>query len=125
MGRRQPLDYIVGSLAGGASTLIFVDACRNDPRISSAMGAKGRGFRPLDPVRGGRRFIGLSTRLGDTADDDVAGKGSPFARAFSANMRNPNRACFCDLPWVNMIHRLMVLYLSCELSRRGVPNGIK
>ena len=83
-----PLDDIVGSLAGEAkATLIFVDACRNDPRISRAMGAKGRGFRPLDSVRGGRLFIGLSTRLGDTADDGVAGKGSPFARAFSANIQ--------------------------------------
>jgi len=85
-----PLDDIVGSLAGEAkATLIFVDACRNDPRISRAMGAKGRGFRPLNPVRGGRLFIGLSTRLGDTADDGVAGKGSPFARAFSANIQTP------------------------------------
>jgi Caspase domain len=85
-----PLDDIVGSLAGEAkATLIFVDACRNDPRISRAMGAKGRGFRPLDPVRGGRLFIGLSTRFGDTADDGVAGRGSPFARAFSANIQTP------------------------------------
>jgi hypothetical protein len=42
-------------------------------------------------VRGGRLFIGLSTRLGDTADDGVAGKGSPFARAFSANIQMPGR----------------------------------
>jgi hypothetical protein len=83
-----PLDDIVGSLAGQAkATLIFVDACRNDPRVSRALGGKGRGFDRLDTVQGGSVFIGLSTRLGDTAQDGEAGKGSPFARAFAANIR--------------------------------------
>jgi uncharacterized protein len=83
-----PLDAIVESLAGEAkATLIFVDACRNDPRVSRGLGGKGRGFDRLEPVRGGSLFIGLSTRLGDTAQDGEAGKGSPFARAFAANIR--------------------------------------
>jgi uncharacterized protein len=83
-----PLDAIVGSLAGEAkATLIFVDACRNDPRVSRGLGGKGRGFDRLDKVQGGSLFIGLSTRLGDTALDGEAGKGSPFARAFAANIQ--------------------------------------
>jgi uncharacterized protein YraI len=83
-----PLDEIVTSLTGGAkATLIFVDACRNDPRLSRAIGGKGRGFDRLDIERGGSLFIGLSTRLGDTAEDGEAGKGSPFARAFAANIQ--------------------------------------
>ena len=83
-----PLADIVESLAGQAkATLIFVDACRNDPRISRAIGGGGRGFGPLDPVRHGSLFIGLSTRIGDTAEDGEAGKGSPFARAFAANVQ--------------------------------------
>ena len=80
-----PLDEIVRSVAGQAkATLIFVDACRNDPRVSRAIGGTGRGFQRLDSVQGASLFIGLSTRLGDTADDGQAGKGSPFARAFAA-----------------------------------------
>jgi hypothetical protein len=83
-----PLDEIVGSLAGQArATLVFVDACRNDPRVSRAVGGKGRGFDRLEPVVGGSLFIGLSTRLGETAQDGDVGKGSPFARAFAATMQ--------------------------------------
>ena len=82
------LDEIVGSLVGKArATLVFVDACRNDPRVSRAVGGQSRGFAPLGPVQGGAVFIGLSTRLGTVARDGVAGMGSPFARAFAANIQ--------------------------------------
>src|SRR5277367_2292855 len=82
------LDEIVGSLVGKArATLVFVDACRNDPRVSRAVGGQSRGFAPLGPVKGGAVFIGLSTRLGTVARDGVAGMGSPFARAFAANIQ--------------------------------------
>jgi TPR repeat protein len=81
------LDDISGSLAGRAKvTLIFVDACRNDPRVARAIGGQGRGFAALDTAPGGSVFIGLSTRLGSTARDGDAGKGSPFARAFAAHV---------------------------------------
>src|SRR5277367_5834471 len=79
------LDEIVASLVGRAkATLVFVDACRNDPRISRTVGG---GFSPLEKVQGGNVFIGLSTRLGSVAQDGEAGKGSPFARAFAANIQ--------------------------------------
>src|SRR5277367_2973443 len=82
------LDEIVGSLVGKArATLVFVDACHNDPRVSRAVGGQSRGFAPLDPVKGGAVLIGLSTRLGTVARDGVAGMGSPFARAFAANIQ--------------------------------------
>src|SRR5271154_5359738 len=82
------LDEIVGSLVGKArATLVFVDACRNDPRVSRAVGGQSRGFAPLGPVKGGAVFIGLSTRLGTVARDGVAGTGSPFARAFAADIQ--------------------------------------
>ena len=85
-----PLDDIVQELIGqAASTLVFVDACRNDPRLSRAIGGNGRGLSRLDPVKGGNILIGVSTRLGDTAADGDAGKGSPFARAFAADIEAP------------------------------------
>jgi hypothetical protein len=84
------LDDIVGSLVGKArATLVFVDACRNDPRVGRAVGGHGRGFVVLETVRGGSVFIGLSTRLGETAQDGVAGMGSPFARAFADKIKAP------------------------------------
>jgi hypothetical protein len=82
------LDEIVGSLVGKArATLVFVDACRNDPRLSRSVGGQSRGFAPLGPVQGGAVLIGLSTRLGTVARDGVVGMGSPFARAFAANIQ--------------------------------------
>ena len=85
-----PLDDIAQALVGQArSTLIFIDACRNDPRVSRAVGGAGRGLSRLDPVKGGNILIGISTRLGDTAADGEAGKGSPFARAFALDIEAP------------------------------------
>src|SRR5271168_3862191 len=82
------LDEIVSALAGKAqATLVFVDACRNDPRLTRSVGGQARGFAPLEPVQGGSVFIGLSTRLGSVARDGAAGMGSPFARAFSAHIQ--------------------------------------
>ena len=79
-----PLDDIVGELAGRAkATLIFVDACRNDPRLSRSLGGRGRGLSPIESVSGANLYIGISTRLGETASDGDAGRGSPFARAFA------------------------------------------
>ena len=79
-----PLDEIIEPVASKAkATLVFVDACRNDPRVSRGVGGEGRGFARQEPLHaGGGVFVGLSTRLGDTAQDGEAGKGSPFARAF-------------------------------------------
>ena len=82
------LDEIVSALAGKAqATLVFVDACRNDPRVSRSVGSQARGFAPLEPVQGGSVFIGLSTRLGSVARDGAAGMGSPFARAFAVHIQ--------------------------------------
>jgi TPR repeat protein len=83
-----PLDDIASSLVGRAKvTLIFVDAWRGDLQIVPAIGEKGRGFAVVDPARSGSLFVGLSTRLGGTAQDGEAGKGSPFARAFAAKIQ--------------------------------------
>lgn len=69
-------------------SLVFVDACRNDPRVRAGGGA-GRGLARISGAESENVFVGLSTRLGDTAADGDAGAGSPFARAFVANMTKP------------------------------------
>ena len=82
------LDEIIAQLEGARTALIFVDACRNDPRAKR--GNSSRGLAAIDGGHDGSIFVGLSTRVGDTAADGAPGKGSPFARAFVANIGAPN-----------------------------------
>ena len=83
-----PLDEIVDQVSRVAGvSLFFVDACRNDPRISRG-GGTGRGLAPISD-QGKEVFIGLSTRIGQTATDGPPGEGSPFARAFAQKMAEP------------------------------------
>ena len=85
-----PLNEIIEAITARAkTTLIFVDACRNDPRVRSVGGGSGRGLGPIAVPTRGDVFVGLSTRLGSVAADGEPGKGSPFARAFVANMTTP------------------------------------
>ena len=87
-----PLDEIVAGLSGKSkATLVFIDACRNDPRVSRAVGGTGRGLARVDVENSPNIFVGLSTRLGTVAADGKAGEGSPFARAFAANMVRPGQ----------------------------------
>lgn len=82
-----PLDDIIEQIASQAkTTLVFIDACRNDPRVSRGQGGRGRGAVPIEEPIGESVFVGLSTRAGDTATDGAPGIGSPFARAFAANI---------------------------------------
>lgn len=68
--------------------LVFVDACRNDPRLTRG-GGRGRSLARIADLTAESLFVGLSTRPGDVADDGDAGVGSPFARAFAAHMPTP------------------------------------
>lgn len=82
-------EEIVRQLAGQAkATLVFVDACRSDPHLKRG-GTSGRGFVRPDLKGSDNIFVGLSTRLGDTAEDGEPGRGSPFARAFALEMARP------------------------------------
>ncbi len=83
------LDEIVASISDAAKvSLVFVDACRNDPRISRG-GGRGRSLARIADLGAESLFVGLSTRAGDVAEDGDAGDGSPFARAFAAHMPTP------------------------------------
>lgn len=87
-----PLDEIVVDIGGKAkSTLVFVDACRNDPRVSRAVGGVGRGLARIETPVTANIFVGLSTRPGTVAADGEPGEGSPFARAFATEMFQPGQ----------------------------------
>jgi peptidoglycan hydrolase-like protein with peptidoglycan-binding domain len=81
-------DITLGISRVAKTTLMFIDACRSD---ANARGT-GRDGRVIPIVRdvGARNiFVGVSTRLGTTADDGVAGKGTAFARAFASHIAKP------------------------------------
>jgi uncharacterized protein len=83
----MPLDDLIAELSEQAkTTIVFIDACRNDPRVSRAGGGRGRSAVPIINTFGESVFVGLSTRAGDVAEDGEPGLGSPFARAFAANI---------------------------------------
>ncbi|MBU2532539.1 MAG: SEL1-like repeat protein, partial [Alphaproteobacteria bacterium] len=87
-----PLDDVIAAISDQAkTTLVFIDACRNDPRISRAAGGRGRSAVAIDRTVGESVFVGLSTRLGDVALDGAPGKGSPFATAFATRIGAPGK----------------------------------
>ena len=80
MGRIQPWSP--------RATLMFIDACRNILAVASR-GVGGRGFAPIDASAFEGAFVVISTRQGKTAEDGVAGQGSPFARAVAEVLPTP------------------------------------
>jgi tetratricopeptide (TPR) repeat protein len=86
----ESLEHMQQVIAGHAhATLIFIDACRNIPVVASR-GLGGRGFAPIDASAFDGAFVVISTRQGKTADDGVAGQGSPFARAVAKILPTPD-----------------------------------
>jgi uncharacterized caspase-like protein len=83
------LNEVIESAAEAAKvSLIFVDACRKDSRISRG-GGTGRGLARISDETMHSTFVGLSTRIGGLADDGNVGAGSPFAIAFAKYMPTP------------------------------------
>jgi hypothetical protein len=82
----EPLEHVEEAIIGHTrATLIFIDAFRNIPVVASR-GVGVRGFAPLDASAFDGAFVVISTRQGKTAEDGVAGQGSPFARAVAEVM---------------------------------------
>src|SRR5271163_3495422 len=88
-GGGEPLDHVEETIIGRArATLIFIDACRNVPVLTSR-GVGSRGFAPIDSSNFEGAYVVLSTRQGKMADDGQSGRGSPFARAFASVLPTP------------------------------------
>jgi uncharacterized caspase-like protein len=76
--------------------LIVLDACRNNPfreRMRTTVASRGglsRGLaRPPESEPG--TLVVYSAKEGEIAADDVDGANSPFARAFIAQLKVPDR----------------------------------
>jgi TPR repeat protein len=63
----------------GATRLIFLDACRNNPFDLLTRGGQGRGLAPINVGTG--TLISFATRDGSVALDGVGGTNSPYTQA--------------------------------------------
>jgi len=90
------LDVILRQLEtgrDGETSLVFLDACRDNPlarNLARAMGVRAvrRGLAPVDSGAGS--FIAFSTQPGNVARDGV-GRNSPFAAALLRHIAAPDR----------------------------------
>ncbi len=87
------LDLVLRQLESGRdgkASLVFLDACRDNPlarNLARAMGVRSEAFaRGLAPVQAGAgTFIAFSTQPGNVARDGT-GRNSPFAAALLVHM---------------------------------------
>lgn len=74
--------------AGIATSIVILDACRNNPLARSFRSAS-RGLARMDAPNGS--FVAYSTAPGDVAADGE-GRNSPFAQALAVEMTRPDQA---------------------------------
>ncbi|MEN3792679.1 caspase family protein [Fulvimarina sp. MAC3] len=67
-------------------TLIFLDACRNNPLPASLRGQTGEGLSQVETGNG--TFVAFATQPGNVTRDG-SGDNSPFTRAFVDNVTEP------------------------------------
>jgi Caspase domain len=72
------IDTLIESYVPGTTKLIFLDACRDNPAVSSGFRGFGRGLAPIQAPTG--TLIAYATRDGGVAEDG-AGKHSPYTQA--------------------------------------------
>jgi uncharacterized caspase-like protein len=72
--------------------IVIIDACRNNPFYrrwrSSGRGSNVRGLAALSPPSG--IIVAYATREGNTAEDGVGQRNSPFTSALLENIKKPN-----------------------------------
>ncbi|MGP0093382.1 MAG: tetratricopeptide repeat protein [Xanthobacteraceae bacterium] len=90
-------DMISDMEAGAKTTLVFLDACRDNPldaELKARLKAEGRGFgdsRGLAriEINAPETLLVFATRPNTTAADGVGGRNSPFTEAFLQHLPTP------------------------------------
>jgi hypothetical protein len=77
-------DVLLRLQSSGATTLVFLDACRNNP-VGASVG--GDGLAPMDSAAG--TFVAFATRPGQVSYDKGDGAVSPFAQALLTHIETP------------------------------------
>ncbi len=89
------LDYFIQSASSAKYGIVLVDACRNNPLVKYFQNGKHKGatakkgLGQVTPTTG-QVVIGFATSAGDTADDGN-GDMSPYAKALSVRLKEPNK----------------------------------
>jgi hypothetical protein len=73
--------------SGIATSIVILDACRNNP-LARGFRSATRGLARMDAPNGS--FVAYSTAPGDVAADG-SGKNSPFAQALAVEMKKPDQ----------------------------------
>ncbi len=82
---RSMSDILQRLQSSGATTLVFLDACRTNP-LGTAVGG-GDGLAPMDSAAG--TFVAFATRPGQVSYDKGTGPVSPFAEALLTHIESP------------------------------------
>ncbi len=89
------LNYFIESATSAKYGIVLVDACRDNPLVKYFQNGKHKGStakKGLGQVtpKTGQVVIGFATSAGDTADDGN-GDMSPYAKALSVRLKEPNK----------------------------------
>ena len=82
------LNSVVEQYLPGKTKLVFLDACRDNPLMASAGRGISKGLAPINVSEG--TLISYATKDGQTAEDGVAQKNSPFTTALLEHLSDPD-----------------------------------
>ena len=82
------LNSVVEQYIPGKTKIVFLDACRDNPLLQVAGRGLTRGLAPISVAQG--TLIAYATKDGQTADDGVGQKNSPFTAALYEHLADPD-----------------------------------
>jgi len=82
------LNSVVEQYLPGKTKLVFLDACRDNPLMASVGRGVTKGLAPINVSQG--TLIAYATKDGQTADDGVGSKNSPFTSALLDHLGDPD-----------------------------------
>ena len=82
------LTQVVEQYLPGKTKLVFLDACRDNPLMNSGLRGVARGLAPISVSEG--TLISYATKDGQTAEDGVGSRTSPFTTALLEHLGDPN-----------------------------------
>jgi uncharacterized caspase-like protein len=71
----------------GKTKLVFLDACRDNPLMASGVRGVTKGLAPISVSEG--TLISYATKDGQTAEDGIGHKNSPFTAALLEHLGDP------------------------------------
>ncbi len=82
------LTQVVEQYLPGKTKLVFLDACRDNPLMTSGARGVTKGLAPINVSQG--TLIAYATRDGQTADDGTGQSNSPFTAALLEHLADPD-----------------------------------